>query len=75
MSIRIRLLALIAALCVALTAVAQTDALVATPAGKLRGVRVTTIYGGRAYEPQLDALGGGRRIFNHENMHVQPNPS
>jgi para-nitrobenzyl esterase len=37
MSIRIRLLALIAALCVALTAAAQTDALVAAPAGKLRG--------------------------------------
>ena len=31
-------------------------------AGRLRSVRVVTIYGGRAYEPQLDALGKGAEV-------------
>ena len=30
-------------------------------AGKQRGVRVLTVYGGRAYEPQVEALQQGRR--------------
>ena len=31
-------------------------------AGKARGVRVLTVYGGRAYEPQIEALQRGVEI-------------
>src|SRR6185436_3401987 len=60
MSIRIRLLALIAALCVALTAVAQTDALVATPAGKLRGATNGTLNVFKGIPYALPPIGGLR---------------